>query len=543
MKSYPVRLFLLILFSSLVLSHAEGQSLSHGPVVGGVTASGANVFVRTDQAASVVIRYGLDPNLGTYAESQSVTTAEADDFTKIISLSGLQAETTYYLSVLVNGVPNRAGPPYPSFKSFAQSNVARDFKFVVLADFLSVSKLEGPTPTFASASAELPDFVFIGGDFDHRGPRTLPEKRNMFRELYNRQTRFMDDFVPLILEKYPIIHQWDDHDAGFNNIDKTYVDWSLSQQVFQEYVPSYPLPPVSPGIWQKFSYAQAECFVLDCRSQRDPDEQPDGIDKSMLDGNNLGAAGEVQWLKDGLLASSARWKVIFTSVITNPTTKFYEGWAGYQREWNELKDFINTNKITGVVFISGDLHLGAIDNGIASGFPEMCIATPNSEKQTDERCSTAPVGTWSEGFFRDPCQGYGLVTILTNPDRLILQAVDETGKTRVSYTITNPDPTPTPTPTPTPAPPAIVNQPKNRNVPVGMPARFRVKATGAPPLTYQWKMDGAAIPGATSPSYMTPPTSESDNGELFAVTVTNPAGTVTSNDAKLLVRPTSEVKH
>jgi hypothetical protein len=42
-----------------------GQVLTHGPVVGGVTSSSANVFVRTDQAASVVLWYGTDPNLQT----------------------------------------------------------------------------------------------------------------------------------------------------------------------------------------------------------------------------------------------------------------------------------------------------------------------------------------------------------------------------------------------------------------------------------------------------------------------------------------------
>jgi hypothetical protein len=73
----------------------------------------------------------------------------------------------------------------------------------------------------------------------------------MYRDLYDPKTRFMGDFVNLILRKYPIAHQWDDHDSGLNNLDRTYVDWSLNQQVYQEYVPSYTLPAVTPaGIWQ-----------------------------------------------------------------------------------------------------------------------------------------------------------------------------------------------------------------------------------------------------------------------------------------------------
>ena len=219
----------------------------------------------------------------------------------------------------------------------------------------------------------------------------------MLKDLYDANTPYMGDFVNLILRKTPIMHQWDDHDSGLNNDDKTYPDWNLSQQAFQEYVPSYPLPSVSPGIWQKFSYAQVDCFVLDCRSQRDPETDPDDANKSMLDGNNLGATGELQWLENGLLASTARWKIIFTSVVINPTTKFPDGWAGYQTEWNALRNFINTNNIQGVVFISGDLHLGAIDNGTNAGFPEMCVSQPNGRGG----CPTAWPGTWSEGYDSD----------------------------------------------------------------------------------------------------------------------------------------------
>jgi alkaline phosphatase D len=277
-----------------------------------------------------------------------------------------------------------------------------------------------------------PAFVFIGGDFDHREPRTLSAKRQMFKDLYDSNTAYMGDFVNLILKKIPIVHQWDDHDAGMNNIDKTYPDWDLTQQAFEEYVPTYRLPSVIPGIWQKFSYAQVECFVLDCRSQRDPETDPDNANKSMLDGRNLGSEGQLHWLKHGLLTSTARWKIIFTSVVNNPTTKFPEGWAGYQTEWNSLKNFINTNNIQGVVFISGDLHLGAIDNGIQAGFPEMCVSQPNG---IADICPTGQFGVWSEGYYQGGCAGYGLVKVLQNPDRLVLRAMDQFGNVQISYTV------------------------------------------------------------------------------------------------------------
>ncbi len=99
-----------------------------------------------------------------------------------------------------------------------------------------------------------------------------------------------------------------------------------------------------------------------------------------------------------------------------------------------------------------------------------------------------------------------------------------------------PPPTPTPTPTATPVPPSITTQPADKTVNVGETARFKVTATGAPPLNYQWRKNGADIPGATNSSYTTPATVAADNGSLFSVVVSNSGGSVTSNDATLTVR-------
>ncbi len=245
----------------------------------------------------------------------------------------------------------------------------------------------------------------------------------------------------------------------------------------------------------------------------------------MLDGNNLGITGELQWLEDSLLASAAKWKIIFTSVITNPTTKQDDAWGAYQTEWNALREFINLNNIYGVVFVSGDLHLGAIDNGTEAGFPEMSVTAAN-QTQTGF-CATAARGIWSEGYYDEDCAGYGLVTVLQNPDRLILQVMDQYGNAKVSYTVAGV------------IPPSITSQPRNTRVNEGRRAKFSVTATGTLPLQYQWTKNGKTIAGATRSSYTTPPTTEDDNGALFAVIVSNSVGSVTSNNAKLKVRPTT----
>ena len=85
-------------------------------------------------------------------------------------------------------------------------------------------------------------------------------------------------------------------------------------------------------------------------------------------------------------------------------------------------------------------------------------------------------------------------------------------------------------------PPTITTQPADKTVRAGPTAKFSVTATGTAPLHYQWTKNGVNITGATKASYTTPPTTAADNGSLFAVVVSNVAGSVTSNNAILTVR-------
>jgi uncharacterized repeat protein (TIGR02543 family) len=96
--------------------------------------------------------------------------------------------------------------------------------------------------------------------------------------------------------------------------------------------------------------------------------------------------------------------------------------------------------------------------------------------------------------------------------------------------------------------PTITTQPSNYAVVVGETASFTVVATGDPAPTFQWQMrtrDGGRwsdIPGATSSStYTTPPATGQMSGYQYRVTVSNGAGSVTSDAATLTVYKTGPV--
>ncbi len=84
------------------------------------------------------------------------------------------------------------------------------------------------------------------------------------------------------------------------------------------------------------------------------------------------------------------------------------------------------------------------------------------------------------------------------------------------------------------SPPTITTQPASQTVNQGATATFNVVATGAAPLSYQWKFNGANISGATAASYSKSNAQASDAGN-YSVTVSNPSGSVTSGNATLTV--------
>lgn len=82
--------------------------------------------------------------------------------------------------------------------------------------------------------------------------------------------------------------------------------------------------------------------------------------------------------------------------------------------------------------------------------------------------------------------------------------------------------------------PQILTQPADRLVTAGAGATFQVVASGSPPLTYQWALNGSALAGATGSSYAIASAGPSNAGS-YTVTVTSPAGSVTSAAATLTV--------
>ena len=139
---------------------------------------------------------------------------------------------------------------------------------------------------------------------------------------------------------------WDDHEV----VNDYFAGNPLAptgRKAFFDYWPVRRHPAEADRIYRSFRWGQGmELFLLDTRQYRDPGA-----------GTMLGKA-QKDWLFKSLAGSSAMFKFVATSVPM--AGGGIDRWDGYPAERAELLRFIKQKRITGVVFLSADLHYAAV---------------------------------------------------------------------------------------------------------------------------------------------------------------------------------------
>jgi alkaline phosphatase D len=148
---------------------------------------------------------------------------------------------------------------------------------------------------------------------------------------------------------------WDDHDYGPNNADAGYVLKDETLRLFRLYWanPSYGLPQ-APGTFGRASVGDVDLVLLDDRYHRSPPHMAEGPDKSMW------GAAQFAWLRATLrdLRGSVR-LLANGSQFWNAASRF-EGLYQYATEQRALADFLQTERVDRLLFLSGDRHFGEL---------------------------------------------------------------------------------------------------------------------------------------------------------------------------------------
>ncbi|GIV26092.1 MAG: hypothetical protein KatS3mg026_1784 [Bacteroidia bacterium] len=252
----------------------------------------------------------------------------------------------------------------------------------------------------------------------------FPEKWERLVQLY--QARYADPAIQPLFQAAAWAYMYDDHDYVADNTGRDYraqyrtlklpvgdypfepVLRENAMRAYQKFFPHYPLVDSTEGLFQRFRWGDVEFFLLDNRSAR----------TATMRVFELGELGRYyfrpkpeysilgkkqrEWLLQALATSTARWKVILsgvtynrnlqlfvTRVLTLPeqTLRLFAGlykvpsifiagfiadtWAGYPADQDSLLSWCWQKGLTGVLVVSGDTHIGTLEDGTMGGLPEL----------------------------------------------------------------------------------------------------------------------------------------------------------------------------
>ncbi|MGW1022476.1 alkaline phosphatase D family protein [Streptomyces sp. NPDC002577] len=190
---------------------------------------------------------------------------------------------------------------------------------------------------------------------------------------------------------HTVIAIWDDHEfandawsgGAENHTPDTEGDWAVRQAAAkQAYFEWMPVRPSTAGtVYRRLRYGKlADLHLLDLRSFRSEQSTIGNGDVDDPDRTITGRA-QLDWLKSGLAASDASWRLVGTSVMISPVAFGalpadllgplaellglpkeglainVDQWDGYTDDRRELIAHLRDNGITNTVFLTGDIHM------------------------------------------------------------------------------------------------------------------------------------------------------------------------------------------
>ncbi|MCP4453575.1 MAG: alkaline phosphatase [Planctomycetes bacterium] len=294
---------------------------------------------------TVRVSESTDQNAG--MKTASSQTKKADDYTAVVEVTGLKPDTQYTYDVLLNDEPVTLRSA-ASLRTFPRPGSESEFA-------LAFGGGAGYTPWFEhmwTTIAEARPLAMIAlGDNVYIDTPDVPQTQRYC--YYRRQSR---PEYRAFAAATPIFAVWDDHDFAGNDCcnGPTFEDPPWKKDVLKVFTENFVNPVYgggdkTPGIWFDFQIADVDFFMLDTRMYRD---FRDTTPRSML------GPVQKQWLKHRLKNSRATFKVIASSLPWAMGAKkgSRDPWSGFPDEREELFQFIEQNRINGVVLISADRH-------------------------------------------------------------------------------------------------------------------------------------------------------------------------------------------
>ena len=290
-------------------------------------------------SVAVEVRDSRNTVLATIAEMDVANRA-------VVEVTDLEPSTTYQVLLLADG-GWRLGPH--TVRTAPADDDRRAVRLAVGADLDPSHDFDSDLLTQLAAAA--PELYVSIGDFPYtdNGPPAMTVAEYRARHVELRTT----PKVRACFDTMGIRAIYDDHEFH-NDWDAMWAAaepgrFAAAMQVWDEF---FPVRGATGDIrYRKWRWgANVECFLLDTRRFRSADAAADDANKTML--------GETQhrWLVDGVRASTATFKLIFTSVPLDFAIGD-DAWNVFTNARDRL--FGELVGVPGIVFFSGDQHFFA----------------------------------------------------------------------------------------------------------------------------------------------------------------------------------------
>jgi phosphodiesterase/alkaline phosphatase D-like protein len=342
-KLYP---FLLLLINFTAIA----QNVTHGPIVGAVTDTSCRVFIRTDVAAVVTIELSSNSSFIPVTASVVVNTDASKDTVAIGALSGLTADTKYYVRAVIGEIPSG---DISSFETFATPGTVMHQVFTSGSCHYDITSDD--SSLYVQMASDHPKMFIQSGDWGYPDadsgtidlylvspPTSYAASMDNHRTFYKR--RYSCPGTYSFLHSFPVDYMYDDHDFLNDNCGKDGASgFSLdifgtlgapkvisqpaiarlnSIEAYQEWFPSYNIVDSTEGLYHSFRSGNVEIFVPDIRSMRTPQaaayQKIGGVwQYAPPAGYSILGANQTAWLHNALQNSTATWKIIISTDAFN----------------------------------------------------------------------------------------------------------------------------------------------------------------------------------------------------------------------------------
>lgn len=339
----------------------DARAFPIGVMAGDMTSERAVLWTRMVGGGPVTVRvYEMEGRAFASIVREVMTTTDPDGFVHY-DLTGLRPGRWYrYVFLRRDGERVSGRSAVGRFRTAIADDA---LEVVTIGGVSCTTERFGPFPTLVNAGrrTDLDAFVHVGDMVYCDGSRTVDQFRAKYAANYGSAG------YRALLSSTGFYSTWDDHEVDNNWNPETINATTLAnaKRAFFEHRAMRRDPVDRDRIWRSHRWGRTlEIFMLDCRGERRP---------STRSGSNAQYVSRAQldWLKAGLMRSTAMFKMVMNSV---PVTDFpitmlggEDHWEGYGAQRRELLDFIVNNRVSNVWWVSGDFHYGAVTKLAASG--------------------------------------------------------------------------------------------------------------------------------------------------------------------------------